>query len=105
MNAMAQHPAHLTEAMKALFRLQGTQRLLDSLMGGARKYQNPALADLIESVASENTADIDKVQKYLVQTAEDQEQQFTIVDHEAQRCRASLSRQPAPAARSSRKTQ
>jgi len=106
MTALAQHPAgHITDTMKALFRLQATHNMLDSLMAGTRKYQNPALADLIESTASENTNDIDRVQQYLVQVAGDQEQEFAVVDKEAQRCRATLSRQPAQPARSTRKTQ
>lgn len=95
MTALAQHPGNITDTMKALFRLQAIHPLMDSLMGGTRKYQNPALADLIESVAAENTADMDKVQRYLVQIASDREQEFTIVDHEAQRCRSVLSKQPA----------
>lgn len=99
MTALAQHPGHISDTMKGLFRLQATHPAVDSLMGGTRKYQNPALADLIESVASENLADIDKVERYLVQITMDEEQQYAVVDHEAQRCRATLSRQPAQPSR------
>jgi hypothetical protein len=106
MAGLSQHPGHISDTMKSLFRLQSIHPMLDSLMGGTRKYQNPALADLIESVSSENTADIEKVERYLVQITNDQEQQFAVMDHEAQRCRATLSRQPAPAARNgTRKSQ
>ena len=108
MSALAQHPAQITVTMKALFRLQAIHPLMDSLMGGTRKYQNPALADSIESVAAENVADIDKIERYLMQIAGDREQEFTIVDHEAQRCRAVLSKQPAnpaSARNNNRKTQ
>jgi hypothetical protein len=105
MSALAQHPERLTESMKALFRMQSTNQALDSLMGGTRKYQNPALADLIESVAAEANGDIDRFEKHLVELADEKEQQFTVVDREAQRCRATLSRQPAPAAGTNRKPQ
>jgi hypothetical protein len=106
MMALAQQPGHISDTMKALFRLQSIHPMLDSLMGGTRKYQNPALADLIESVASENTGDIDKVERYLVQITTDQEEQFGVMDREAQRCRATLSRQPVqPARNGTRKTQ
>jgi hypothetical protein len=110
MATLAQHPghgaeAHITDCLKALFRLQSTHQMLDSLMGGTRKYQNPALADLIESVASETNADVDRVQQYVMQISDEKEQQFSVVDREAQRCRATLSRQPAEPPRTNRKTQ
>jgi hypothetical protein len=105
MSALAQHPDQMTEAMKALFRVQTTHQMLGSLMGGTRKYQNPALADLIESVAAEANANIDSFEHYLLETADEKEQQYTIVDREAQRCRATLSRQPAEPARTNRKPQ
>ncbi len=100
-----QHPGQLSDSMKALFRLQSTHVVLDSLMAGARKYQNPALADVIESVASENNADADRVERYVLQLAGAEEEQFNVVDREAQRCRATLSRQPADPARPVRKNQ
>jgi len=102
---LTQHPGQLTESLKALFRLQSTHAVLDSLMAGTRKYQNPALADLIESVASENNADAARFERYVLQIADAKEQQFAVVDKEAQRCRASLSRQPADTARPARKNQ
>jgi len=105
MSAIAQHPDHLTESMKALFRVQATHLMLGSLMGGVRKYQNPALADLIESVAAEANGDIDRFEKHLLELADEKEQQFTVVDREAQRCRATLSRQPAAPAGTNRKPQ
>jgi hypothetical protein len=105
MSALAQHPDHLTESMKALFRVQATHQMLASLMGGARKYQNPALADLIESVAAEANSDIDRFEKHLLELADEKEQQFTVADREAQRCRAILSRQPAAPAATNRKPQ
>lgn len=105
MAALAQHPGQLSDSVKALFRLQSTHVVLDSLMGGTRKYQNPALADLIESVASENNADVDRLERYVLQLADAKDQQFVVVDREAQRCRSTLSRQPAESARPVRKNQ
>lgn len=94
---LAQHMDSLTDSMKALFRIQAANRALDSLMGGVRRYQNPALADLLESVAAESTNDIERFEQHLVEMADAKEQQYTLVDREAQRCRSTLSRQPAPA--------
>jgi hypothetical protein len=105
LSALTQHPDRFSDSMRALFRVQATQVALGSLMGGVRRYQNPALADLIESVAAEANGDIDRFEKHLVELADEKEQQFTVVDREAQRCRATLSRQPAPAAGTNRKPQ
>jgi hypothetical protein len=95
MSALAQHPENMQDSMRALFRVQGFHRSLDSLMGGLRKYQNPALADLIQSVAVEDQEDLSKLQEYILELANQKEQEYLVVDHEAQRCRATLSKEPA----------
>lgn len=105
MSALVQHPEQMTECMKALFRVQASHQILNSLMGGLRRYQNPAMADLIESVSAEDQANIDRLEQYILQLAAEQEQQYAVVDNEAQRCRATLSRQPADNARTKTRTQ
>ena len=65
-------------------------------MGGLRKYQNPALADLIQSVALEDQEDLGKLQEYILELANRKEQEFLVVDHEAQRCRGVIAHEPAP---------
>lgn len=102
---LARHSDHLADSMKALFRIQSANVALGSLMGGVRKYQNPALADLIESVAAEATGDIDRFEQHLIEMADAKEQQLALIDQEAQRCRALLSRQPATPPAANRKTQ
>ena len=96
MAALAQHPERLPDNLKALFRIEAFHRSLDSLMGGLRKYQNSALADLIESVAAEDRGDLDRLEQYILDMTAEKQQQFEMMDREAQRCRATLSRQPAP---------
>jgi hypothetical protein len=103
MSTLAQHPDRMTDCMKALFRVQSSHQMLGSLLGGLRRYQNPALADLIDSVAAEDHADVDRLQRYILDLAVEKEQQFTVVDREAQRCRSNLSRQPAEPARTNRR--
>jgi hypothetical protein len=104
MSSLTQHPDQMSDGMKALFRVESSHQLLGSLMGGLRRYQNPALADLIESVAAEDHSDIEKLQQYLLDLAGAKEQQLEVVDKEAQRCRGVLSRQPADPAHPVRKT-
>ncbi len=102
---LSQHPDRLEDSMKVLFRIQATNTALGSLMGGLRKYQNPALADLIESVAAEAGGDVNRFQQHLLELADAKEQQYTVVDREAQRCRATLSRQPVVPSAAGRKSQ
>lgn len=102
---LSQHLDRLTESMKALFRIQAANQELESLMGGVRKYQNPALAELIESVAAESGRDIDGFEQHLTEVSDAREQQLTLMDREAQRCRATLSREPAKSPAAARKPQ
>ena len=92
---LTQHPDHMQDCLKALFRIQGFHRSLDSLMAGLRSYQNPALADLIVSVAAEDQSDLEQLQNYILDLANRKEQEYQVVDREAQRCRAIISREPA----------
>ena len=94
MEALAQHPERMQDSMKALFRVQSFHRSLDPLMGGLRKYQNPALADLIQSVAVADQEDLGKLQEHILELANQREQEYLVVDHEAQRCRGVISREP-----------
>src|SRR6266536_4921639 len=53
---LVREPARLTAALDTYFRLQNLEVSLTSLIDGVRKYQNPALADLLRSVVSENSS-------------------------------------------------
>jgi len=103
MAALAQHPDRMADCIKALFAIETSHQTLGSLLGGLRKYQNPALADLIESVAAEDRVDIERIQQYVLDLAKDKEAQFEVMDREAQRCRGTLSRQPGEPARTIRR--
>ena len=61
------------------------------------------MADLFTGVAAEGSLDRERLQQYMVNLATEKEQMLKIMDHEAQRCRGTLSRQPAPPARPQRK--
>lgn len=95
---LAARPEKLTLALETYFRMQALETFLGSLADGIRKYQNPALADLLLGVQSENWNNREKLRQYIVDLATNQEQQLKIMDEEAQRCRMFLSRQPAPKA-------
>jgi hypothetical protein len=66
-----------------------------SVIEGIRKYQNPALAELVQAVMGENSVNRDRLRQYIQDLAEQKEQEFKVVDQEAQRCRDTLLHQPA----------
>lgn len=91
---LADQPQKLTAALDTYFRMQSLDLLLRSYEAGIRKYQNPALADLLQGVMGQTAADRQKLRQYVLDLATDREVAFKVADEEAQRCRAVLSRQP-----------
>lgn len=94
---LARDPNRLTLAMDTYFRLQGMEQLLNSLAAGVRRYQNPAVADLLMGIANENSANRDFLEQYMKDLAAAHESELHVMDTEAQRCRSILSKQPPPA--------
>lgn len=101
---LTREPERLTAALEVFFRLDSLGATLGSLAAGVRKYQNPALADLLESMVAEGAANRERLRQYVADLAADQEHAFKVADQEAQRCRAQLSRQP-PAKNAAKKEQ
>ena len=100
---LSRNPGKLTDSLQLLFRVQSLEVMLGSLRDGIRKYHNPAVADLLSGVVAENGANRNRLQQYVLELAAEKEQEFTVADREAQRCREFLSKQPAPAHRPERK--
>ena len=92
-------PERLTAALDTYFRMQALAWRLETLVDGVRKYQNPAVGDLILSVLRSNSANGDGLRQYISDLAAQNEQEFTVMDQEAQRCRVEINRAPAPARR------
>jgi hypothetical protein len=95
-DALSRDPEKLTLALDTYLRMQAMESTLGSLIEGIRKYQNPALADLTQSVVTENSNNRDRLRQYLRDLAAQKEQEFQVADREAQRCRGMLLNQPAP---------
>ncbi len=100
---LAREPEKLSPALELYFRIQAVDTMIASLQEAIRKYQTPAAAQPLASVAAEGGASRERFQQYIVTLAADREKQLDIMDREAQRCRGILSRQPAPAATSGKK--
>jgi len=96
-NLFAKQPERLTAALDTLFRMQALEWRLESLVEGVRKYQNPALGDLLMGVMRSNSANRDGLREYITDLATQKEQEFRIVEQEAQRGRGEINRTPARA--------
>jgi ABC-type transporter Mla subunit MlaD len=95
-DAFARQPERLPLGLEAYFRMQALESSFDSLVEGVRKYQNPALANLMQSLIAENSTNRDRLRQYLQDLSKQKEEEFEVADREAQRCRAALLQQPAP---------
>lgn len=95
LQAMTQAPERMPLALDAYFRWQEIESRLNSITDGVRKYQNPAVGDLLAGVIAENASNRDKLRQYITDLAAQKEQEFAVVDKEAQRCRSVVNR-PAP---------
>ena len=94
-DAFSRQPERLPLGLDIYFRMQSVESTLASLTEGVRKYQNPALASLMQSVIAENSTNRDRLRQYLQDLATQKEEEFQVADREAQRCRAALLKQPA----------
>lgn len=92
---IASRPDSMGKGIELYLRLDAAETMLNSLIKGIRTYQNPALADLVESVALEGDTARSRYRNYLIELANNKEAEFKIADQEAQRCRTQLIRQPA----------
>ena len=101
--ALEKQPERLSVALDTYFRTQTLETRLSSLVDGVRNYQNPAVGDLLVGVLGDNSANRDKLRQYITDLAVTKEQEFKIVDQEAQRCRTVLTRPVPPAAKKNAK--
>ena len=87
-NRLAADTERLTVALDLFMRIDSFDLNLQSLAEGVRHYHNPAVADLIVGMRNENGHARQALRSYIVELAETKEQEFKIVDQEAQRCRS-----------------
>jgi hypothetical protein len=97
-------PQRMTKTLEAYLRLQSIDVMVRSLSEGIRRYQNPAVADLLSGVMTENSDQTARLRDYLVELVAAKETELKIADDEAQRCRGMLVNRPAkPAVKGSTK--
>lgn len=94
--ALSRNPEKLSGALQLFFRMEGLETMLTSLQEGARKYQGPGVAQSLAALFGEGGANRERLRSYIVNLAAEREQQFEVMDREAQRCRATLMAPPPP---------
>jgi hypothetical protein len=101
--ALARNPEKLSGALQLFFRMEAVENMLNSLQEGARKYQSPRVAQSLAALFGEGGANRERLRGYIVNLAAEREQQFAVMDREAQRCRATLMAPAPPPKTSGRK--
>jgi hypothetical protein len=91
---LAQRTDTMTVMLETFLRLQALESTLDSLNEGVRRYQQPELASSIQSLISKSGNDRRILREYLIELVAHTEKELQTANQEAQRCRASLIRQP-----------
>ena len=87
---LAKDPERLPIVLDLFFRYENFEITLASLVEGVRRYQNPAVADLITGLRNENSPARQSLKDYVMELAASRDQEFRIMDQEAQRCRGLL---------------
>ncbi len=95
--SLARQPERMTLALDVYFRLQALEGQVLSFTDGIRRYQNPAVADLLASLTNETAASRERLREYVKELVAMREQERDILEKEAQRCRSLAPRvTPAP---------
>lgn len=91
---LARQPDKLSAALDAYFRTESLQATAMSVIEGVRRYQNPAIADLIMEDLNRAITGRERLRQYISDLSVSREKEFQMMDSEAQRCRDMLMKQP-----------
>jgi hypothetical protein len=84
---LASKPERLGFALDAYFRVQSFRMKVSSVADGVRRYQNPAIAELMDAYLSDSSGSQIQLQQYLKELADLKEAELDVMAQEAQRCR------------------
>jgi hypothetical protein len=99
--ALMGQPDRMTLALETFTRMQSIESRVVSLSAAVRRYQNPAVADLLDGLMSETAASREIVRQYAWDLVAQREAEMSILEKEAQRCRINSTRVVTPPARPS----
>jgi hypothetical protein len=89
---LAANPARLSLAVETLVRLESLLEHAGSLAQAVRRYQNPAVAEVLEGEAAAAGAARAWLRQHVQDLALQREQELAAAESEAQRCRVELHR-------------
>lgn len=100
---LSQKTDSLSLALETYFRLEALDVTARSVAEGAQRYASRVVADKLNALIAHNFSSRERLRDYIRDLATSTEQNFKIADDEAQRCRAIISKVPAPASKTSKK--
>jgi acetyl-CoA carboxylase beta subunit len=86
----------LSLALDNYFRLEALEVTSRSLEEAIRRYADRATADQLGALIARNFSARERFRDYIQSLATSTEQNYKVADAEAQRCRAMISKEPAP---------
>lgn len=84
---LSNKPEQLSYALDAYFRVQSFRLKVGSMSEAVRRYQNPAVSELIDAYLTESSGSQIQLQRYLTDLTEMKEAELEVMSQEAQRCR------------------
>jgi hypothetical protein len=90
----SQKTESLALALDTYFRIESLEVAERALAEGVNRYDTPATARELNTLIAHNFASRERIRGYIRDLAATTEENFKIADGEAQRCRATLSKQP-----------
>lgn len=91
---LVDQPEKLSLALDAYFRLQTLESITASLSEAASRYQDHPIGDKLSALMNENAATRVKLRQYILDLSLIKEQEYSVAEKEAQRCQATLNRNP-----------
>jgi len=92
---LAASPGSIRKALEVYLRAESVDAMLNSANEAARRYQNPAFAELVSSSQDKLAAARSRLRDYLVELVGAKEEECRIAHEEAQRCRLELIQRPS----------
>jgi hypothetical protein len=90
---LSAQPARMTLAVETLVRLESLIQISSSLSQAVRRYQNPAVADLLDAEIAAAGSSRDWLRQHVSDLAAVRERELESAEQEAQRCRTQSLRQ------------
>ena len=98
-NAIARwsaQPDKLSLMLETLTRIESVNQQAISLSQGVRKYQNPAVADILDSVLNSLSGDLEWLRSQSLEMSQQREKELEVAQKEAQRCRTQILQPNSP---------